>query len=370
MMIREFLETLAVSDVKLWLEGDVLRCNAPKGVLTPEVQASIKARKPEILAFLRAGLNNDSPIVPIQPKGSLPPFIGLPGHNGDVFCYVPLAQHLGDDQPFYGLQPPGFNGEQAPYESVPKLAAHYVAELRENLPRPAYYVGGYCAGGAIAFEVAQQLSRAGAEVPLLALFDAPFPTAYLPLKKAATVARYLVHRIPDHLNALANTDGRVNYIRDRLRAAGRAIVQSGRRPAAPQDGIRHRTEVANATVRAVREYRPGLYSGDMDLFMACDDSLKRNYGRQRLWERSAAGGFRLHIGPEGCTSAAMLQEPWVEHFAGLLKGRLNGVPAGPDSGENGPNPEMVVVARDGIGAGTGIDTPWVTNPASRETGQK
>ncbi|MEL4894894.1 thioester reductase domain-containing protein [Crocosphaera sp. Alani8] len=50
--INEFLGELEALDIKLRLDGDRLRCNAPKGVLTPAIQGELKARKPEIIAFL------------------------------------------------------------------------------------------------------------------------------------------------------------------------------------------------------------------------------------------------------------------------------------------------------------------------------
>ena len=53
MTISEFISHLHELDVKLWCEGDRLRLNAPKGVLTPDLQAELTQRKAEILAFLQ-----------------------------------------------------------------------------------------------------------------------------------------------------------------------------------------------------------------------------------------------------------------------------------------------------------------------------
>ncbi|MCG8363957.1 MAG: amino acid adenylation domain-containing protein [Pseudanabaenales cyanobacterium] len=59
--IEAFLSYLSDLDVKLWVQDDReasqsqsrLRCNAPKGVLTPDLSKTIAQRKGEILAFLR-----------------------------------------------------------------------------------------------------------------------------------------------------------------------------------------------------------------------------------------------------------------------------------------------------------------------------
>ena len=48
-----FIAELARQDIKLWLDGDALRVNAPAGTLSPALVARLKERKPEMLAFLR-----------------------------------------------------------------------------------------------------------------------------------------------------------------------------------------------------------------------------------------------------------------------------------------------------------------------------
>ncbi|VEP17550.1 hypothetical protein H1P_6270012 [Hyella patelloides LEGE 07179] len=51
--VSEFLAELSDRDIQIYAQGDRLRCNAPKEGLTPDIQADIKARKGEILQFLR-----------------------------------------------------------------------------------------------------------------------------------------------------------------------------------------------------------------------------------------------------------------------------------------------------------------------------
>src|SRR5918912_3809275 len=48
----ELLRHLYDLDVKLWAEGDRLRCHAPTGVLTPTLRAQLAEHKTEILALL------------------------------------------------------------------------------------------------------------------------------------------------------------------------------------------------------------------------------------------------------------------------------------------------------------------------------
>lgn len=50
--IDGFVTELNRLDIQLWIEGDRLRCNAPKGALTPDLKAQLAERKAEILEFL------------------------------------------------------------------------------------------------------------------------------------------------------------------------------------------------------------------------------------------------------------------------------------------------------------------------------
>ena len=51
------------------------------------------------------------------------------------------------------------------------MAAHYLREVRAVRPKGPYFLGGYCLGGTIAYEMAQTLRREGEEVPLVAMLD-------------------------------------------------------------------------------------------------------------------------------------------------------------------------------------------------------
>ncbi|MBW4570586.1 MAG: amino acid adenylation domain-containing protein, partial [Tolypothrix carrinoi HA7290-LM1] len=62
--------------MKLWADGDRLRCSAPEGTLTPSLRVQLQERKAEILAFLqKANLASSStldPILPVPREGKLP----------------------------------------------------------------------------------------------------------------------------------------------------------------------------------------------------------------------------------------------------------------------------------------------------------
>src|SRR5262249_28527162 len=114
-----------------------------------------------------------APLVTIQ-RGNAgrPPFFCVPGAAPNVFYLHLLAQHLGPDQPFYGLQPPGFDGTTAPMQSVQTLAAYFVEAILQMQPAGPYFLAGQSAGGPTALEISLQLEAQGHEVALLIILDA------------------------------------------------------------------------------------------------------------------------------------------------------------------------------------------------------
>jgi len=115
-----------------------------------------------------------SSLVAIQPHGHRPPLFCLHGNEGDVFGWAKLAPLLEPDRPVFGLQAVGVDGKAPCHQSFEEMAAHYVREMRSRQPQGPYYLIGHCAGGVLAYEVAQQLAAQGAPVGLLVLFDS-FP---------------------------------------------------------------------------------------------------------------------------------------------------------------------------------------------------
>jgi len=110
-------------------------------------------------------------LVAIQPNGVRPPLFCIHGESGNLLMYRSLARYLGPDQPVYGLQPQGLDGKQAPLTTIEDMAARYIKEIQVIQPEGPYFLAGYCMGGTIAFDMAQQLSQRGQRVDLLALLD-------------------------------------------------------------------------------------------------------------------------------------------------------------------------------------------------------
>ncbi|HTB99683.1 MAG TPA: amino acid adenylation domain-containing protein [Ferruginibacter sp.] len=141
-----------------------------------------------------------SSIVPIQPNGSKPPFFCLHAGHGNVLFYASLSLNLGQDQPFYGIQAKGIDGTELPFTKMGQMVNYYIGEIRKVQPEGPYYLGGYCFGARIAFEMAQQLTYEGQKVALLVSFNGVSPTyGRLKFKSTGRFQR-VTEKIFSHLN--------------------------------------------------------------------------------------------------------------------------------------------------------------------------
>ncbi|MBN8226873.1 amino acid adenylation domain-containing protein [Corallococcus macrosporus] len=144
-----------------------LRALLEQAVLTPDAP----------LSRLKPGIAPAELLVPLQPKGTRPPFFCVHAIGGTVWGYAELARQLGEDQPFHGLQAPGLESGQPTVDSLEDLAALYVEAMRTVRPHGPYRLGGWSMGALIAFEMARQLLRQGEQVERL-VFIEPSPTSY------------------------------------------------------------------------------------------------------------------------------------------------------------------------------------------------
>ena len=113
-----------------------------------------------------------SVLVPVQAKGSRPPLFLVHGAGGDVLWgYANLAKHMSPDQPIYGIKSRGQIGLEE-YDDIEDMARFYLEQVRKLQPHGPYFLGGYCFGGNVAYEMARQLRSQGERVAQLLLIDA------------------------------------------------------------------------------------------------------------------------------------------------------------------------------------------------------
>ena len=263
-----------------------------------------------------------SSLVPIQPLGSRQPFFCVHAVGGNVLEYYDLAQHLGPDQPFYGLQSRGLDGRQPPHARITEMAAHYIKEIREFQPAGPYFIGGRSLGGIIAFEMACQLRIQGQEVGLLALLDS-YPVGYGKLRDGGTLRSkvgHIIRRMGSHVSNIRglSLDEKLSYVIDKAQYGPiklrskvwqmiyRSYERFGRAlPRALRD-------VQEFNWLAARDYVPGLYDGRVTLFWASRD-LRASFDLVEGWRVLAEGGMEVQEIPG--THLNIIKEPHVAELA-------------------------------------------------------
>jgi FkbH-like protein len=97
--------------------------------------------------------------------------------DGETLLYLNLARRMRSNLAVFGIEPRRTNGVPMAHGSIEDMAASYVDEIRKKQPCGPYFLGGMCAGGVIAYEMASQLVRTGENIALLTLLDAAAPHA-------------------------------------------------------------------------------------------------------------------------------------------------------------------------------------------------
>ncbi len=272
----------------------------------------------------------ESSIVPIQPAGTKQPFFCVHAKGGNVLFYRDLAKHLGEDQPFYGIQARRLGGRQVGHATVEEMAEFYIKEMKAIQPVGPYYIGGSSFGGLAAFEIAHQLQRQGEKIALLALFDTGTPDypKMLPTTTAFRSKLYeMIRRIQHHRDSLMafSAKERADYILDKLKkvklqyrrkinniykkAVRKFYLKTKGTGSIPKNYIQIEDQISKAGLK----YSPRVYSGKMTLFRASHQPLGIKPDPTLGWQNLVKGELEIHEieGHHG----SIVAEPYVKNLA-------------------------------------------------------
>lgn len=219
-------------------------------------------------AELVQGISKNGPMLPpgviaLQPRGTGNSIFWVHYLNGK------LAKALGDDMPFFvvSLAAEDFASlGEAP--TLHSIAACQIQKILATRPKGPYIIGGQCAGGALAYEIASQLKAAGHEVSLLVLVDVPnpsYPEIYDSLTSKLRYVRYLLSRVAEVGLRMSFV-----YVFELLRNYFARVLRT--------TDARTEMRAAQETIEAAANaYRPKTYDGHVLLILALNQAPRRDF---------------------------------------------------------------------------------------------
>jgi amino acid adenylation domain-containing protein/FkbH-like protein len=294
----------------------------------------------QLAAILRKEIHEDTAIsgtslVEIQPKGSRPPIFFVHGAGGGMFWgYVNVSRHLGDGQPVYGIRSRESDGP-GEFQSVETMASQYLADVRAVQPHGPYFLGGYCFGGNVAYEMARQLQEQGEQVAMLALFNcAPANSRYWEINPSpAWALRFLVNlgRTAKYFLKCTGPQRRdfIRWKKEMLkRRAGRWLGQPLKPKAVVDPGevvdlssySADQRQLWENHILALVNYHAKPYAGRVHLFRSAKHPLLCSFDSSYGWGHLARRGVEVTIVPGA--HEKILEEPCVQVLAKKLKRHL------------------------------------------------
>jgi len=291
--------------------------------LTLPVRVIFEKPTAELLAsFLRAGVRATElrTLVPVQPGGNRPPLFCVHPASGLIHCYIDLARNLGPGQPFYCFQSVGLDDGLEPETDLCAMAALYISDLKAKFPSGPYQIAGLSMGAIVAFEMAQQLARAGDEVSFLGLFDGMlssrreefFATGWersLREFQENYIDRQMEYELavaPEEFAGVGFSEKVVRYLE-----GAKAIDRIPSDITVEQFERLLRVFAINA--RAAACYRAEPYSGNVHLFQSeVPEGADPTFG----WAQYVSGEFRIH--PFAGSHGNFVWEPAVREFGVIL----------------------------------------------------
>jgi len=269
-------------------------------------------------------------LVPIQPSGSKPPLFCMHGNGAHVLAFQDLAQYLGADQPFYGLQARGVDGVTTPLNRIEDMAAAYIEEIRAVQPKGPFYLAGFSSGGVVAFEMAKQLHAKGEEVAFVGLLDTFVPGCF----KKVTVPEWFSRQWRNFFRFGLKHPVKIAY-RSLERKVYVVYWSTYLKLAGSLPYFWHRKYVGYSIRKAMRTYTFQPYAGKLTLFRATEVPGKGWYyypsgmptpddwytkDPEYGWGDLAEGGLEAHDLPGN--HSTILKEPHIEILSKTLEACL------------------------------------------------
>jgi thioesterase domain-containing protein len=235
-----------------------------------------------------AGLEAAPRVIALERLGDQPPFFMVNAFTG----LVDVAKRLASGHPILSLIGDDDRALSGNYDLYQEAREH-VRTILATRPHGPYMVGGWSAGGIMAYEIAQQLERLGHRVALLVLFDTANPFFMREYSKLEEFRAWLADSFRYHRANLARMDyiQRPAYV---LRKLGARFGQLRRNADTIAEwGEALKPEAFEMRIKAARNYRPMPYRGRVLLFKRNNHLSGRYLDPSFGWLGTVTGEFEL-----------------------------------------------------------------------------
>jgi amino acid adenylation domain-containing protein len=266
-----------------------------------------------------------SPVVALNPEGTGPAIILIPGLGGNILDLYELSSHLDKRFPCHGLQLSWDGRDFAGSGSMEELAGFYLRELEAAVPLGRCILLGHSFGGYLAFELARLLARRDRPAQALVVLDVVAPAGKPAERRLALTERDLLA-----LTVAGLTGGRGGFageIRDVPGEGEQAyasvldfLKSAGLMPHGLAVGEFRRyiaTVAARAAAFAAYEPRARIET-DIRLYRARATDDTHGFAREDGgWAAFTAGSFSLHWTPGD--HFTMIKGGHARDLAGLIQ---------------------------------------------------
>jgi amino acid adenylation domain-containing protein len=235
-----------------------------------------------------------SPLVTIRAIGQKPPLFLVHALDGNVWYCNLVSALLPADQPVYGFQSAGLKDNRAAAATIEEMAMSYVESLRSERPHGPYYIGGFSAGGVIAYEMAQQLVQMGEQVGGIILLDSVIeePVGLLiHSHQYRRAAKSAIRVFFVNLIQLKRT-GWQTVLEKKLEGIFRRFNIFVHRKKTERGNSSGSPDMKDALVKALHDYQPKPYAGRAVLFQPAQ-SYSTYLGVANQWSDLIGSGFRI-----------------------------------------------------------------------------
>jgi len=258
-------------------------------------------------------------LIPLKNSGGKIPAYMVHGGGLNALTFNSVVQYMDEDQPAFGIQSLGLNGEASPLYTIEDLADYYKQFILQNDPEGPYILIGYSFGGLLVFEMARQLAAMGKEVRKVIIIDTYVGDISLNNKPGSKLLTKILRQFNKllHFSRLFLQepkevyDYQLAFLKDKLKRLNR------HQETAPEETLTYYTEIEKSYDTAYWSYVITPQNVKVDLLKVKKRIYFLDDPMYLGWRPFAKGGIKIHEVPGD--HKTFMSPPNDQKFARILQ---------------------------------------------------